>query len=161
MKSSLEEELAMQLRAAGIAFEREFRFCPWRKFRADFVIKARSPFQVGDIEGFPTWGGVPMTNLVLVEVQGGGFVNGGHSRGMGLERDCEKMATAAALGWRVLPVTGRQIKNGTALALIEAALGLKPLEAPKVEPKPRRSKRIPGRHKGKGLPERVKRAAGL
>lgn len=159
MKSALETLLAAQMKAAGIGAMPEYRFCPWRKWRADFRV-----FQTAARRGeFFT---LSMEN-VLVEVQGGGFVNGGHSRGMGLERDCEKMATAAALGWRVLPVTGRQIKNGAALALIEAALGLKPLQAPPVERKARKvtrrqspARKRPGRSYGE-LPVHVRKAAGL
>lgn len=61
---------------------------------------------------------------VAVEVQGGGWTGGRHGRGAGLESDCEKFSTAAAQGWRLLPVTGAMIDDGRALQLIEQALGL-------------------------------------
>lgn len=96
----------------------------------------------------------------FVEVQGGQW-GGRHATGVGLGQDCEKMAHMAALGWRCVPLTASMIHDGTGLRLIEAALGIRPLEAPKAEPRPRRSKRILARHKGKGLPMRVRRAAGL
>jgi very-short-patch-repair endonuclease len=60
---------------------------------------------------------------VAVEVDGGGFVQGRHSRGMGIERDSEKFSTAAAHGWRVFRVTPRMVRDGAALALIEEGLG--------------------------------------
>ena len=37
-----------------------------------------------------------------IEIQGGTFIGGGHSRGMGQNRDFEKQNAATALGWRVL-----------------------------------------------------------
>jgi very-short-patch-repair endonuclease len=98
--SSAEDALAIQLRAAGIEHEREFRFHPTRRWRADF--------RVGQ---------------VLVEVEGGGFVAGRHGTGIGIENDCEKYSEAAALGYRLIRVTPRHIKNGYALDVIERAIG--------------------------------------
>lgn len=40
--------------------------------------------------------------LVALEVQGGIFVQGRHSRGAALLKEWEKLNTAAAIGWRVL-----------------------------------------------------------
>jgi len=159
VKSSLETLFAAQLRAAGLFFEREYRFCSWRRWLSDFVVEPDpyTPDHPRPEEG------------VLVEIQGGGFVNGGHSRGMGLERDCEKLATAAALGWRVIPMTGRQVKNGTGLALVKVALGLEPpetlqaaREAERATARSRKRRKRPARNKAvRGLPERVRRAVGL
>lgn len=59
---------------------------------------------------------------VAVEVDGGGFVNGGHNRGAHMESDCAKLSTAVALGWRVLRVTPRQVKDGRALKWVEAVI---------------------------------------
>lgn len=61
---------------------------------------------------------------VAVEVQGGVHARMGHSTGVGIERDCEKISLAAAHGWRVLPVTEKQIKSGQAVEWIAQALGL-------------------------------------
>lgn len=60
--------------------------------------------------------------FICVEVQGGAFVQGRHVQGTGFEKDCEKFSTAAALGWRLLPVTPRMIRDGKALTLVLAAL---------------------------------------
>lgn len=97
--SAAEDQLAVQLRAAGIEHEREFRFHDLRRWRADF-----------------------RCGPVLVEVEGGGFVGGRHGTGTGMEKDCEKYSEAAALGYRVLRVTPRQIKSGYALDVIERAI---------------------------------------
>ena len=59
---------------------------------------------------------------LAVEVDGGGFVAGRHSRGVGIEKDCEKYAEALCLGWRVLRCTPRQIRTGQAATWIETML---------------------------------------
>ena len=63
---------------------------------------------------------------VCIDVQGGGFVNGHHSRGLGMEDDCEKHSTAVALGWRVLTVTPRQVQDGRARQWVCRVLGVEP-----------------------------------
>jgi very-short-patch-repair endonuclease len=96
--------LALQCAAAKLpAPVAEFRFAPPRKWRADFAWPAQR---------------------VLLEVDGGGWIPGGgrHSRGAGIEKDCEKTNAAAALGYRVLRVTPRMVKSGEALSAIEAVL---------------------------------------
>jgi hypothetical protein len=71
----------------------EYRFAPPRRWRFDVAWPGRK---------------------LAVEIEGGGFIGGRHSRGTGMEDDCEKYAEAMALGWRVLRVTPRQIENGRA-----------------------------------------------
>lgn len=102
--SKPEEQLAFQLKAAHIEFEREYR--PWkaRRFRFDFYIK------------------IPMDEI-LIEVQGGIWRKGAHSSGIGISRDCEKFCLAAIWGYLVMPVTPDQIKSGKALQWIEKAIG--------------------------------------
>ena len=82
--------------------EAEYRFHPTRRWRFDFA-----------------W---PATSLA-VEVDGGAWVNGRHSRGAGVEKDCEKYAEAMCAGWRILRVTPKQVKTGEALAWISRLLG--------------------------------------
>lgn len=68
--------------------------------------------------------------LYAVEVQGGGWMRpdehgnrrGAHGGGAALERDCEKLTLASALGWHVAAVTPAQIKSGRAVQWILAAL---------------------------------------
>jgi hypothetical protein len=60
---------------------------------------------------------------VAVDVNGGTFVKGAHSTGVGIERDCEKACLAALAGWRYLPVTRKQIESGKAIEWIARALG--------------------------------------
>jgi very-short-patch-repair endonuclease len=56
---------------------------------------------------------------LAVEVEGGVFIQGRHTRGVGAEADIEKYAEAAILGWTVIRATPRQVRNGQALRWIE------------------------------------------
>jgi very-short-patch-repair endonuclease len=60
---------------------------------------------------------------LAVEVEGGTWANGRHTRPAGYEADCEKCNAAALAGWRVLRVTGAMVKDGRALAAVVEALG--------------------------------------
>lgn len=79
----------------------EFRFHPKRRWRFDFA-----------------W----PDHKVALEVQGGIFTQGRHTRGAALEKEHEKLNSAAILGWRVLYVTPKQVANGEALAYVTDAL---------------------------------------
>jgi len=95
--------LSTQLTLAGLPdAQTEYRFHPVRKWRFDYA-----------------W---PHHKLAL-EIDGGGFVAGRHSRGLGIEKDCEKVNEAIALGWRVMRATPRQVRDGIVLNWIERALG--------------------------------------
>lgn len=59
----------------------EYRFHPTRKWRADFAI--------------------PSAKL-LIEIDGGAWSGGRHTRGAGFIGDCEKLNAAACMGYRVL-----------------------------------------------------------
>lgn len=59
---------------------------------------------------------------LLLEVQGGSWAGGRHTRGDGYEKDCEKLCEATTRGWRSLWVTGAMIKDGRALEALERAL---------------------------------------
>jgi hypothetical protein len=59
---------------------------------------------------------------VAIEVQGGIWTNGRHARGSGITAEAVKLSLAAALGWRVLPVTREMIESGEAVRLIAQAL---------------------------------------
>ena len=114
MSSQAEILLAEQLRQAGIPFETEYRFAPPRRWRADFAL--------WQFWRSPGWKDIEAD--ILVEIDGGGYVAGRHSRGAGIERDCEKTSAAAILGYRVIRVTPKHVDDGRALEWIKAALGL-------------------------------------
>ena len=101
-ESDAERALMTLLKWGGLPEpEREYRFVPGRKFRADFAYPA---------------------DRLLIEVDGGAFIAGRHTRGTGFEKDAEKASLAAVNGWRVIRVTPRHIDSGQALEWIRAAL---------------------------------------
>lgn len=59
---------------------------------------------------------------LLVEVQGGIYVGGHHTRGRGYEDDAEKRATATMLGHVCLDVTPGQVRSGQAVEWIRHLL---------------------------------------
>ena len=109
--SPAEHLLSVQLEQAGIPFRREIQFHPSRKWRADFMVA--DPHAFG-------WSGAS----ILIEIDGGGYVAGRHSRGAGMEKDAEKQSAAAILGYRVIRVTPAQVNDGRALSWIRQALGI-------------------------------------
>lgn len=98
-----ERILELQLQFAGIPFEREFKFHATRKWRADFLITGTK---------------------ILVEVEGGVYSGGRHTRGSGYEADAEKYNAAAIEGWTVLRYTTGQVQKGLALQGIQKILGV-------------------------------------
>lgn len=111
----LEGSLALQLDRAGILYEKQFKFHPARKWKADFALmESQMPF---DRE---------LLNLkILVECEGGVWKKGlGHSSGTGIARDIEKHNEAQICGYRVLRFESNAIKNGEAIRTIQRALGI-------------------------------------
>lgn len=100
MRASL--SLGIQCRLAALPEpETEVRFAPPRRWRFDYC-----------------W---PRCKLAL-EVDGGGWINGRHSRGSGIEKDAEKQNAAVRLGYRILRATPAMVADGRALQAIEAVL---------------------------------------
>ena len=100
--SDLEELLFSQIQLVGLPTpEREYRFAPPRRYRADFAYPDK---------------------LLLIEVEGGVWTQGRHSRGAGFTEDCSKYNLAATMGFRVLRFTGDMIKSGMAIRTIEEVL---------------------------------------
>lgn len=100
--SRLEESLALQIRAAGLPEPaREYRFAPPRRWRADFAWPA---------------------HRLLVEVEGGIWSGGRHTRGQGYLDDCTKYNEAAVAGWRLLRVCDRHLQSGEAMRWIKILL---------------------------------------
>lgn len=100
-QSDLEAHLLFQMRAVGIPeMKREYEFHPDRKWRFDFAD--------------------PKIKLA-VEVEGGVYSRGRHTRGSGFIQDCAKYNEAALLGWRVLRIPGPLVESGEGLMLIERA----------------------------------------
>jgi len=100
-KSGLESALAFQIRALQLSPEIEYSFHPKRKWRFDFA--------------FPE-------QKVGIEVEGGVWTRGRHTRPVGFIKDCEKYNEAALLGWKVLRFAEPHIVSGEAISTIERAV---------------------------------------
>jgi very-short-patch-repair endonuclease len=81
--------------------EREWQFCPDRKWRMDFAF--------------------PIAKLGI-EVDGGIWTAGRHTRGAGWLKDTEKLNTAASMGWRMLRTTPDGLTDLAFIALIKRTL---------------------------------------
>jgi len=100
--SDLSESLAFLMRLEALPEPvREHKFHPTRKWRFDFAWPAR---------------------MIAVEVDGGTWAGGRHTRGAGFEKDCEKLNAATLLGWRVFRFTTGMIDSGEAVSIITQAL---------------------------------------
>lgn len=97
-----EATLALHIRADKLPEPvREYRFAPDRKWRFDFAWPDRK---------------------LAVEVEGGVYSGGRHTRGSGYIKDLEKYNRAAVLGWCVLRFDTAAVRDGTAIAAIHEAL---------------------------------------
>ena len=96
-------EFLSQLRLCGINLPvMEHRFHPSRRWRFDFAYPDKK---------------------LAIEYQGGVYMNkSGHSNVSGMERDCLKFSSAAALGWRVMPINAGMVRRGEAVQLVAEAL---------------------------------------
>ncbi|BDR13156.1 endonuclease domain-containing protein [Vibrio sp. STUT-A11] len=100
--SALEQTLLFQIKAMGLELpEKEYRFHETRRWRFDFAYPEQQ---------------------LAVEVEGGTWAGGRHTRGSGYEKDCEKYNEAALRGWSVLRFTGSMIKSGKAVETLKEAL---------------------------------------
>ena len=87
--------------------EAEFRFHPYRRWKLDFVWLA--------------WSG---RRPVALEIEGGAWTGGRHTRGSGFVKDMEKYNEAALHGYLLLRCTPQQLRNFDVAPLIKRALGL-------------------------------------
>jgi hypothetical protein len=92
--SHLEESYYMQLARLEVPRpEREFKFHPTRKWRADFAWPER---------------------FLLVEIEGGVYSRGRHTRGKGFETDMTKYNAATMAGYKLLRFSGGMVSSGEA-----------------------------------------------
>jgi len=94
--------LSQHLRTLKIEFEQEFKFHPSRKWRADFHLKGKK---------------------ILVEVEGGIWSNGRHTRVKGYLGDLEKYNAATMMDYQVIRFSTEQVKSGKAIEQIEKMVG--------------------------------------
>jgi very-short-patch-repair endonuclease len=93
-KSPGEECFAYHCRAHNLSPEREYFFSPKRKWRFDFA--------------FPDL-------KIAVEIEGGIWTGGAHTRGKHFESDAAKYNAAAKQGWKVLRYSTAMVERGDAI----------------------------------------------
>lgn len=79
----------------------EHRFCPGRKWAMDVA-----------------W----PDSKIFLEIEGGVWTGGRHTRGKGFMGDMEKYNAAAVLGWRLLRCTPEQMADGSIFVQVKEAM---------------------------------------
>ena len=100
--NEFEAKLARELKTLKIKFEQEFYFHPERKWRADFHL---------------------IDKKILVEIEGGIWSGGRHTRSKGYLGDMEKYNAATMMGFQVIRFSTDQVKSGHAIQQIEMMVG--------------------------------------
>lgn len=85
---------------------------PHREYRFDAIRRWRFDLAWPDL-------------MVAFECEGGVWSRGRHTRSQRFINDIEKYNAATMAGWKVYRVTTEMIRDGTALKLVEIAIGLK------------------------------------
>jgi len=101
MTSPLEETFLLMALADGFPMpDREVLLVPGRRWRADFAWPDRK---------------------LCIEMEGGIWTNGRHTRGGGYRMDCQKYNEAMLNGWRMLRFTGEDLSSGYAMPTLRRA----------------------------------------
>ena len=79
----------------------EHVFHPTRKWRFDYAFVAEK---------------------LAIEIEGGIYSGGRHTRGSGFEKDCEKYNEAVLLGWKILRFSTQSVKSGCAIQMTKLVL---------------------------------------
>lgn len=96
--SNLESKFAIYWRALeGQPLRQEHQFQHGRRWRFDFAH--------------------PQTRTAI-EIEGGQWSGGRHTRGSGFGKDCEKYNAAALEGWTVFRLTGSMIRSDNLVPII-------------------------------------------
>jgi len=97
--SKLEERFEM--RWHGPALVKQHVFHPTRQWRLDFA---------------------HLASKVGIEIHGGVWRSGRHTRGSGFVKDRQKMNAAISLGWRVFELTDKDLNKPETFEMIEEAI---------------------------------------
>lgn len=87
-----------------IEFTAEHKFHPKRKWRFDLA---------------------HLASKTAIEIEGGAYISGRHTRGYGFVNDMEKYNAAAELGWVVLRYTPQQMKELETIQQIERIINMR------------------------------------
>lgn len=101
MPSRLETTFDLMWRVSkGPALVAEYRFHPDRRWRFDFACPE---------------------SRVAIEIEGGAWTGGRHTRGAGFIADAEKYMEATLLGWTVIRLPGPMVKIPVVERIVEFA----------------------------------------
>ena len=108
--SKLEAKVAADLKALGLmdGCERQYRFHPERKWLVDFA------WVLDD--------GMILRKVAL-EVNGGTYSGGSHSRGPRQRGDYEKWSELSLMGWTLILVDCKDVREGVHVERVLRALG--------------------------------------
>lgn len=96
--------LETHLKELGVYFWPEFRFCKERRWRADYAVGTQNKINAAH---------------VLIEIEGGIFTAGRHTRGTGYQKDIEKYNVAIANGFKVFRFSTQDVLSGRAKEFLE------------------------------------------
>jgi very-short-patch-repair endonuclease len=82
----------------GLEVTPEYKFHPSRRWRFDYVI---------------------LSHKIAIEVEGGAWIQGRHTRGSGFVKDMEKYNEATRLGYRLIRVQPEELYTDYTIKLIE------------------------------------------
>ena len=92
------------LKLTGLQLIKEYKFCDGRKWRFDYALP--------DLK-------------IAIEIEGGVFSNGRHTRGKGYLNDMEKYNMASELGWTLLRYTPTQLNESKTYEQIKRVIKTK------------------------------------
>ena len=96
-----------ELGLKNIEVEHRFARSLCREWRSDYFIPAFSQEKIC------------VKIPVLVEIEGGAWSAGRHTRGKGYSDDCLKYSTASAMGFKVFRFTTQQVLSGDSKAFLK------------------------------------------
>ena len=122
MAARCRRRLALHLRAHKLEAEREYRFGaiaaggPGKGLRERLKAAGLKDWRF-DV-AFPA-------QRLAVEIEGGGWTGGRHTRGAGFAEDLLKYQAAMRLGWNVYRCSPAMVTSGQAIETIRILLGLR------------------------------------
>lgn len=117
--SQLEHALLLQIKALQLPTPiREFRFAADHVGLGKGIRTRLADAGLKDWRFDLAW----PEQCLAVEIEGGAWVHGRHTRGVGFTADLEKYHHAMRLGWTVYRCAGELIRSGEAVELIEKLL---------------------------------------
>jgi very-short-patch-repair endonuclease len=123
--SAPEDLLALHLRAYGIEHEREYRFAAEEVGRG---VGLRDRLAAAGLKDWRADIAMPEHRL-LVEIEGGAWSGGRHTRGKGFADDLRKYDAAARLGWTIYRCDPAMVQAGHAIETVLILLRLKRIKS--------------------------------